>query len=337
MQLSELLDRAEQSAVGIAGAPEPQVDREITAYVVYPHAVRAVYRKQARTGRHLNNLSRAFPIEIVAGKGTLSNEIFREYLDRSYLPQVQFASLVPFDAYMRNRLNNQLKYYANRDSAFYYSGPVPILKASPICTASATSSTITGDASAGAVGDRFALTDGTNGLVVDATIASINGTTDFTVRGKTLVATTAPTAGSIYNGQDDTILTTFNDFYANTSSQTIGSRTASTFTSKMIGRRVRAYQTGTETIIVDGVVDSVPNSHELILRTKPLSTVVAGDASILFSPLLLQTIGIPALPIDICDNLDLAPEVAEDVILVIASVLRGEVQLQSLMEPGGTS
>jgi hypothetical protein len=93
------------------------------------------------------------------------------------------------------------------------------------------------------------------------------------------------------------------------------------------------YYTAHDTV-VDTIIDSIVNESTAVIRAKPLWQQTDGLAEILYSPLLVQAVGIPALPTDLCDAIDLAPEIAEDVIVKIASVLRGEMPLQTLIDLG---
>lgn len=339
MKFQELVDRATQAAQGIAGAPAPQVDREITAQVCYPHAVRSVYRDQAKTGKHLSNLMNEYMIETYNGEGTIPDEVLREYLDRSYLPRLSFASMVPWEEYPRYRFDKQMSYYATRGATIAWTGNI---LSRPSCTASAGSSTITGDASAAEVGDRFYLYDATNGLIFDGTIASINGVTNFTVYGKTLAATTATTAGIIYSGQDDQIVRSVTDASVSTASQTVTSATAA-FTTADVGRRVRVYPTNPSPTVpsppvtnqvADMFIVAVPSATTATMGGKATAIAATQLADILYEPLVLQAVGIPALPSSLTDDLLLSPEIAEDTIVRIASVLRGEIALQALIDMG---
>jgi hypothetical protein len=342
MIYEELIDRATQAAVGPAGTPE-QLDREITAEVVYPHAVRKVYRDHAKTGRHINNLLNEYVIEVVDGEATLPDEVFREYLDRSYLPRLPFASLIPFEDFGRYRFNNQMAYYAVRGNKIVYSGPTI---ANPItCTAVAGSSTITGDASRAQVGDRLYLFEGVR-PIIDAMISSINGTVNFTVRGKAINTTTGPTEGVLYNGQNDVLVRSVSDLVADTTSRNVTSATAA-FTSADEGRRLKAYpsyapdpnnpgESGAAIVGsgVDAIIETVVNPTTAMLRAKPLANATGLVCEIYYTPLVLQAVGVPALPSDITDELTLSPEVAEDTIVTIAQVLRGEIPLQALIDLG---
>jgi hypothetical protein len=342
MLFEELIDRATQAAVGPAGTPE-QVDRDITAEVVYPHAVRKVYRDHAKTGRHINNLMNEYVIEVVDGEATLPDEILREYLGQSYLPRLPFASLVPFEDFGRYRFNNQMAYYALRGNKIVYSGPTI---ANPItCTAIAGSPTITGDASRAQVGDRLYLFDGVR-PIVDAMISSINGTVNFTVRGNAINTTTGPTEGILYNGQNDVLVRSVSDLTVNTGSRNVTSATAA-FTSADEGRRLKAYpsyvpdpndpgESGAAIVGsgVDAIIESAVNATTAMLRAKPLANAVGLVCEIYYTPLVLQAVGVPPLPENITDELSLSPEVAEDTIVTIAQVLRGEIPLQALVDLG---
>lgn len=343
MKYGEIIARASQLAQGVAGAPPEQVDREMTAEAIYPHAVRAVYRRHAATGRHLENLSFEHNIEIVNGQGVMPDEVLREYMDRSFLPREQFASRLPFEDYQRYRFDNQLKYYSDRGSKLFYSGDVPKViepnldeeGEALVYSATEGSETITGDASTAQIGDRVYLLDDTNGLVAHAVLASINGTTDFTIQGFALVDTAEDRTAVFTDGQDDEIVRESFDVET-TEDSNVASSQDSAFTSEDVGRRLRVYEHETTTVVVDAIILSVSaDGVEATLGAKAIADAVSADAAILYAPLILQAIGIPALPSDLCTGLDLVDEVAEDVVAMIAAVLRGESRINAWAELGG--
>lgn len=323
MLFRELLDRAEQAAQGVAGSPAPQVDRDVTAETLFPHAVRAVYKNLAQSGKNLDDLTFEHFIEVLSGEATLPDAVFREYLDRSEIPREQFASFIPFVDYGRTRFDRQMVYYALRGNKLFYSGDTPRIKATPSCTATSGSSTITGDASDGAVGDRFYLYDTTNGLICDAIIATINGSTNFTIVGKTLAATTAAMTGTIYDSSDDQTVRTISDLVTTNNSATVTSATAA-FTSADVGRRLDSGP-------VDAIIKTVSSATSIILGAKATADGIDEIATIKYSPLILQAVGIPALPDDLDDDLELSDRIAEDVIVLIAAVLRGDIPLRALI------
>lgn len=338
MLYEELLNRAQQLAAGLPGEPIGQPDHAITAETVYPHAVRAVYRDQARTGKHLENITTNYLIETPNGEGVLPDGIFREYLDRAYLSNCPFAAKLPWEDFERYRFDRQMAYFAIRGSAVKWTGNVV---SRPTCEATAGTQTITGDASAAEIGDRFYLYDATNGLVIDGAIKSISGTTSFTVHGKTLAATTEATEGIIYRGQEDVIVRSVNDMTVNTANQFAISATAA-FTIDDVGRRLRVYTNPLDpttglitTQVADLIIDSVSaNGTTATMRGKAASSGINQLADVMYSPFALQAIGIPAVPDALTDDLELTPEVAEDVIVRIASVLHGDVPLEALIAIG---
>lgn len=333
MIYSEMIARAVQ--LGLVPGRDPAMSEgelQMTAEAAYPHAVRAVFRIHARSGRNVENLAYEHLIEIVNGEGTLPEALLREYLDRSHLPRVNFSSLIPYEDYRRYRFDAQMSYYSPSGPKLYYSGDVPaILGEVEDATASNNSITVTGDASAFAVGDRFRVLDGST-LVIDALIASINGSTDFTCRGKTLAALASAANGTVYDVSDDELLREVTDLVTNTASANVTSATAA-FTAADVGRRLRAYQTGTETVVVDSIITALVDTDEVTLGAKPVSTEAACDAGIFYSPLILQAPGIPSVT-DAAETLELTLGIAEDTILKIASVLRGEMPLDALIKEG---
>lgn len=329
-----MIARAVQLALGAGGASSlvKQAEMEMSAEAAYPHAVRAVYRRHASEGRQLENLAFEHLIEIVDGQGTIPDEVLREYLDRSHLPRHQFASMLPLEDYNRYRFDSQMYYYAASGQKLYYSGsPAEILATVEDCTASDNSITVTGDASAAEVGDRFRLVSGAT-LIIDAIIATIDGSTNFTCRGKTLAALAAEgTDGTIYSTEDDTLVREFTDVTTSTASANVTSATAA-FTSADLNRRLRIYQTDSTTVVVDSIIQEVVSATEVRLGAKPLSSNLGNaDGTIFYSPLVLQAVGIPALPSSLCTGMELPPAIAEDTILKIASVLRGEMPLDTLI------
>jgi hypothetical protein len=120
----QLLDRAEEAATNIAidASVSPLVDSEVTAEVIYPHAVRSVFRDYAKTGRHLDDMQMEHSITMsTTGVAALPDTVIREMLDHAFLPNDQFASKVPYEDYNRYRLDRQMCYFAIRGGNLYYS------------------------------------------------------------------------------------------------------------------------------------------------------------------------------------------------------------------------
>lgn len=122
-----IIDRAMQLATNVAGDSHESVlvDAEATAEVIFPHALRYVVERIAKSGKGLEGLMSVHSIEISGdapnGEGDLPDRVYDEYLDRSYLPEVQFGSKLPIPDYGRFRFDNQMCYYAIEDGKIYYS------------------------------------------------------------------------------------------------------------------------------------------------------------------------------------------------------------------------
>lgn len=122
-----IIDRSVQLATNVAGdANESKlVDAEVTADVAFPHALRYVFEKIAKSGIGIEDLIRVHNIEIAGdapdGQGSLPDGIYKEYLDRSYLPEVRFSSKLPLPDYGRFRFDNQMCYFAIQEGQIHYS------------------------------------------------------------------------------------------------------------------------------------------------------------------------------------------------------------------------
>lgn len=333
--LQSILDRAEEMAIGPAGDANMSVlvDSEITAYVIFPHALRCVLRKIAVSGGSLEDVSRANTIEIVDGEAALPDAVVREALDSAYLPSVPFASLATYTDYNRYRFDNQLCYFTVKGDRLYYSCPIPAVHRTPedddftTTLNSRTISSLTDVFTSADVGKRIKILNSSGVIVIDAIISSITGSITLAAKALSTVAGTA--SAVIYDTDDDTVhraLTSVNTTADNATVTCAGGN----FTSADVGRRFRCYDGST--LIVDAIIDEVTNATTIVLRGKAISTTAVGVADVLYSALILHTPTIPELPGDIDDEIEMSPRVAEDVILTIAAVLRGEITLKELME-----
>lgn len=335
MILQELLDRAEQAASGLAGdAPQP-ADSDITAYVIYPHAVRAVYREQAKTGRHLDNLTSEYEIEVIDGIGDIPDEIFREYFDRSFMTEYQFASYVPFEDYGRYRFDEQMTYFATRGKKFLCSKEPGFIsqqtKTVSIVLHGTTLTVTDGGYSVTDEGNRIRVSTAVGGVLFDAFIDTVDDADTLITTSYSPYLISGTAIIEMFDADAYRLNRSLTAVVTANQSKTISCATAA-FTDADIGRRIRLEEAGD--VIVDTTIRSVTSATVAVLNAEANATTSDATADISYIPHLLQAVGIPALPTDLCDPLELAPEVAEDVIVKIASVLRGEMPLQKLIEAG---
>jgi hypothetical protein len=342
MNLQQILDRAmELAPAGGDANISPSVDSDVTAYMLFPHAVRYVIDEMLRTGKGVEELTQEHIIELVDGVGTIPGAIIKDCLDMSYVPGEQFASyLRNYADYGRYRFDNQMCYYATRGEQLEYSCDRAGLLISPSCIATAGSSTIehNGDPDVVVdetyVGMRFKLTDENNGLCCDAIIDSITDSTHFVIRGQALQSTSGFDVfvpGGIYNTGNDSITRSVTDLVTGSGNGLVDSASAA-FTTSDEGRRLRAMETGSSTPVVDAIITNFISATQVMVGAGALSSQLACDADIMFvGPLTLQSPSIPDLPTNINDDVPISRTLAENVILIIASVLKGEMPLAKLL------
>ncbi len=185
-----------QLATNVAGDSSRSVlvDAEATAETAFPHALRFVIDKIVKSGRGLEDLMRVHSIEIYGnapdGQGTMPDGIYKQFLDRAYLPEVKFGSMSSMPDYGRFRFDNQMCYFVIEDGVIHYS-----CDTRPIRRRDESGGITLGDSvlaiesqslTSADVGKRvrFVKTDGT--LVIDAFLDSVTSGGVGVLRGNAL-------------------------------------------------------------------------------------------------------------------------------------------------------
>lgn len=351
--LQEILDRAEILANGAADDANASrlVDSDVTAYVIFPHAVRYVIRQMAKKKENLENLARDVAIEIAEGSGALPDSVLREYFDQSHLPieeVVKICSGIPYPDYLRYRYDNQLCYFAFRNGRMHYSCEIGLLESGDLTSiVAATNSESLGTGGINWLGlDTFRPVDGRRVRLarsqdfLDAGFPIIDAFAQYADDDATLVFYGFPLSNNNLNdGQG--IYSVFDDgpyveqrALANVNT-TLGSRTVTcagaNFTAADVGRRL---QVTDGTVVVDAIIHSVTNTTTVDLRARAMATTAIGAGSVMYSPIVLNIPAIPDLPSNITDDVELSGRIVEDVIVAIAAVLRGQIPLPKLIEEG---
>lgn len=106
MTFQEIIDRAMQLATGIEGDDSASVliDSEMTVEAIYPHALRAVIKDQAKKGLNVQDLMKTHSITFASGTAALPDDLLEEYLSSWTYPGRPFVSVVPYQDYQRHLL-----------------------------------------------------------------------------------------------------------------------------------------------------------------------------------------------------------------------------------------
>lgn len=391
----QLLDRAEEAATNIAidASVSPLVDSEVTAEVIYPHAVRSVFRDYAKTGRHLDDMQMDHSITMATtGVAALPDTVIRELLDYAYIPNDQFASKVPYEDYERHRFDRQMCYFAIRGGNLYYSCADDL-------AARGTWRFIDNPAEGETIavnGETF--TSRLSGVVVSgAGTAAVNGT--YTRRGEsdgyfyyTLIGQASPalplilpeysvftdgnywyvtdSAGDLmYYGRQASLTGPVCDTPQECTTWTIypggGSASAPTVTERtfsatefeseatkhdtadnfaaMLNASVSAsvsvatYTSESDDTVkipvVDGVYDTTGTAGNAFTMAASSAGAIAVSGATFSGggAMVLNTPGIPTAPTAGSDALTFSPAIIDDIVMKIASVLRGELKLNALI------
>ena len=335
ISLAEIVARARTIAEGRGADPfkNPIIDNGLTVEALVPHAMRRAF--QSAVAADVLSSSADHELEIIDAEAVLPDSVLRKYLDEAFLPDVPRSSHIPFPDYGRSRYDNLLCYFTTKNGKIYYSCDIPkVTRAIATIQTNGNTAFIVDDDSlvAADVGKRLSAIKADGSVMFDGIIETIVDANNGTVRGNTLLSTLAlvPSA-TIYETADDVVDRSITDLVTNTASQNVTSATAA-FTAADEDRRLRAYQTGTLTPVIDAIIESVTNPTTAVLRGKPLSTQTACDASILYSALTLNAPTIPEIPTDPDEEFTMGDKVATDTILILAGAFVGEISIKELME-----
>lgn len=336
--LTEIVERALQIATGRGIDPfkSPVADAGMTVEALVPHCIRRVLNRAVHKDGVLDLLEEH---TITLGNneyGHCPDRILRQHLKDSYINDDAYASFVSMADYNRSRYDNLLTYYAVHGNKLYYSGEITLAvrDASVSSTVSDNSITVTGDASSASVGDRFYLEDTTNEpspLVFNAYIATINGTTDFTIHGKSLNSASSLN-GVIYDGLSDISQRTISTGGTTTANANTYSATGAAFTYSDVGRRLRVMrESAPSTVVIDAIITGLTSSTAVTLGAEALFTETNASATVYdVAPLKITAPSVPAIT-DATSAINIPSRVVEDTILLLAGALTGEVKIDSLL------
>lgn len=342
MNLDEIIVRATQICVGRGQNPmdSPLLDAGLTLEALYPHALRMAIGRDLNTGGTPQDYIRTHQIEVSEGVGSLPDTVLRRYLDTSFLPDFPYAAHVPYPDYGRQVYSNLVAYYSDNvigdAGKFYFNYTLPSIL-EPDCSAQVNSSAIagTGDPAftASLVGMRLYLYDTTAGrLICNAIIASFTSAAAIAIAGEALATTSGIVAGffaaQIFSTGSDAVNRSVADLVTVKDSATVTSATAN-FTSADIGRRLRVSK-GAVTVI-DAIILSVTNSTTVVLGALATVSQAGNSADILASTVRLSTPSLPDVPASSSATLNISPKLGEDVILIMAGALTGEIKAADLL------
>lgn len=128
MNKQQIIDAAESLASGIAVDPHNSVviDSEMTAEDLLPLAFRHAYRELAQKGDNLQDVLLSHEIELTSAApragmmGTLPPGVLTEYLDKAFLPDYPYSSLMrQLPDYDRPRFDAMLCYWTVDNLTIY--------------------------------------------------------------------------------------------------------------------------------------------------------------------------------------------------------------------------
>lgn len=340
--IQNIIDRMEELATGVGtdSSSSVLIDSEVTAFTLFPHLLKFLVNRRVASGKGIEDVMAEHAIELnTEFIGTLPDTVLRECLEHSHLPEYRFASWLMYPQYFRQRLfENQFPYYSTKGSSFYLSEDPTVLvdTATGLTTINSVSVTLSADnttayaASENGQDLRIIATDPTLGVVLDAFVERFDDVSMVSCRAQAL-ASSAASAIEFRNADNYVTLRSTADFFTTFNSATVISASIA-FVAADVGRRLTIVDDITGDMRVDAIIDSITSATEAVLRGKALATFGDGRGTIQYSPVILRTPTTPALPTTITDNVDLAKNLVDDIILTGAAVLRGDIPLAQIIE-----
>lgn len=332
--LIQIVARAEQIAVGRGTDPHksPVSDAGMTTEALYPHALRCAIHMDLKNGGSPTDYEREHEISISDGVGDLPPSVLREFLGYSYLPEDPYAALVPYPDYRRTRFDTALSYYAIRDSQFYYSGEVLneiLVKGGVSVTQNSVSvSQLIGDFAPDAEDRRLRVETAGGVSLMDAFIGTA-GADPITMLGQANATNTAAVA-YLSNEVDYETVRSLTNVNTTVNDETVTCAGAA-FTDDDIGRRLKITDSS---VILDAFIVSINSSTSVEMSARATATsaiatgvvqLAAGTSIILNTPSLPETVDDPE------EDLELLPKLENDVIIIMASALIGDMKLPELL------
>lgn len=177
---------------------------------------------------------------------------------------------------------------------------------------------------------RIVTTNGT--VIIDAFVDYLIDENTIRFRGSPLpLAENVPQAVTVYIYDPTQYVTNRSLTSVNT---TAGSRTVTcagaSFTSADVGRRLPVLVSSVYRI--DAIIASINSGTSVEMQAKALASTSTGTADVGYIPLTINCPGTPALPANATDNVSYSDSIAQDVIVKLAAILRGEIPLQNLID-----
>lgn len=324
--LAEIVARAEQIAIARGTDPHqsPVIDAGMTVEALYPHALRYAIKKDLENGGSAENYRRSFFIPIIDGKGEFPENAFPEYMCLSYLPDFPKAAYVPLPDMQGQRYDNLLVYYALQGSTLHTTAVLDAV----LSTIQAASDPTTTWLTASGINSYFPVTSVGKAISLDGSVKAIisslsTGNTVANIYGKPLGLDDYDSF--ITETKYDRVVKTVTgavDITADTNTPTgLG------LSAEDIGARVRIASGGTVTIDAYVSDTSTPT-----LTANAISTVTFADAEILRPHLEVSTPGIPDTPVSPTADAGISDRLVNDVILVMAAAVTGELKLKEMLD-----
>jgi WD40 repeat protein len=345
--LAEILMRAEQLAVG-RGADvhnNPVTDAGITAEVLFPHALKYCLERSVDTD--LEDTIVEHDILVTDRVGTLPQEVLSNGLKSGFLPDFPYSSIGRSGDFDRQKFSNLLCYWTIRENSFMTDcegDQWKLLRTMTGAQSNGTSLSFTpaspdlyivdGDADRRIV--VFA-SDGTQLADEQISAGSISPPdlyilqTDLAIQHDLTVVIYTP---YVYRFQRLSVGPVTVSIASGVLSVVAGN---GDFSDDDIGRRVVVIQTSTGIPIVDSIVTAITDPLKG-LEFLPVSTVLFAVQAMTINfydvgdhLITLACPSVPAMPATPTENIPIPRQVTEDVILVIAACLTGEMKLKEVM------
>lgn len=336
--LEEVIARAETLAQGTGRDPHqsPVLDGTMTAETIFPHAWLYVLRKKIKEQPFIA-VSREFNLELIEQKAKLPPNIIFENTCNWSVCNYPYSSFLPFKDFERVRRDNFLCYWSVQNNFIHFSCPVPRILLNFTQPVGMTIDTdyfynMLGNGLLGLTPEfekmRVRIVTGANSLVIDSVIKTVLTVDDGNAYGHALQTTTSGT-GFIADLSLDKLVR-IEPALDTTLNSDIVTGPFANFTFEDVNRRLQI-DDGFGNIVLDAYILQVISTTTVRMSAKAMATITGGNGNVMFSPLVLNAPAIPPPPVYSNDEIDASEETVNDIILLIASVLKGEISLVELL------
>lgn len=336
--LEEVIARAETLAQGTGRDPHqsPVLDGTMTAEAIFPHAWLYILRKKIKE-KPFVAVSQEFNLELVNQKAVLPQNILFDNLCNWSICNYPYSSFLPFKDFERVRYNNFLCYWSIQNNFIHFSCPIPRILLNFNQPVGMTVNTdyfynMLGNGLLGLLPEfekmRVRIVTGSNSLVIDSVIKEVLTVDDATAFGHALQTTTSGT-GFVADLSKDVVVRVEPNLTTTLNSNIVTGAFAN-FTIADVNRRLQI-DDGSGNIVLDAYILQVFSNTTVQMSASATASIANGNGTVMFSPLILNAPAFPAPPTNLSDEIDVSEEIVNDIIVLIASVLKGEIPLTELL------